>query len=290
MKNRYGQDISSAGPSLIMTWIRWMLIGIGFFVLLGLTFFIVPAGNVAVVTRFGAVNRVAYPGIGVRIPIAEGYVLMDVRTQIDPVDASSASKDLQTVTAKIAVNYHLDGAYAVDVYQNIGADYRNIVIAPAIQNTFKATTAQYTAEQLITNREAVRVAAEQALTEQLAVYHVVVENFNIVNFDFSPDFNAAIEAKQVAQQQVETAKQQLAKAQVDAQSVAAAAKGQADAQVIQAQAEAQSIQLRGQALQQYPNVIQYEFVQKLSGVSWGILPQGSVLPFLQLPAVQTPSQ
>ncbi len=289
MKNRYGQDIAQAAPGMMLNWFKWLAIIVAIMILLGLTFFIVPAGNVAVVTRFGAVNRVAYPGIGIRIPLVEGFVLMDVRTQIDPVDASSASKDLQTVTAKIAVNYHLDGTYAVDVYQNIGADYRNIVIAPAIQNTFKATTAQYTAEQLITQREAVRVAAEDALRGQLAVYHVIVENFNIVNFDFSPDFNAAIEAKQVAQQQVETAKQQLAKAQVDAQSVAAAAQGQANAQVIQAQAEAQSIQLRGQALQTYPSVIQYEFVQKLSGstVQWGILPEGNVLPFLQLPAVPT---
>ncbi len=104
------------------------------------------------------------------------------------------------------------------------------VISPAIQNIFKATTAKFTAEQLINQREIVRVQAENDLRTQLAIYHVQVDNFNIVNFDFSPEFDAAIEAKQVASQQVETAKQQLAKAQVDAQTAVAQAQGQADAQ------------------------------------------------------------
>ena len=208
-----------------------MLIFFGL-ILLMFALYIVPAGSVGVVTRFGAVNRVAYPGLGIKIPLVEWVVRMDVRTQKDEIDSSAASKDLQVVTSTIAVNYHLDGKYAVDVYQNIGSRYQDIVIAPAIQNVFKATTAKFTAEQLITNREAVRIQAEEELSKQLLQYHVIVENFNIVNFDFSPEFNAAIEAKQVAQQQVETAKQRLAQAQVDAQTVLAAAKGQADAQAI----------------------------------------------------------
>lgn len=199
-------------------------------VMLVLSVNIVPAGHVGVVTRWGAVNRVIYPGMSFRIPIAEWVVQMDVRTRKDQVDASAASRDLQTVTSTIAVNYHLDGQYAVAVYQNVGTGYQDILIAPAVQNIFKATTAKFTAEELITNREAVRIQAEEALTEQLAQYHVIVENFNIVNFDFSAEFNAAIEAKQVAQQQVETAKQKLAQAEIDAQAAVAQAQGQADAQ------------------------------------------------------------
>src|SRR4030042_5044268 len=69
----------------------------------------VDAGYVGVITRWGAVNRVVYPGISWKIPIAEGIRKMDVRTQKDQVDASAASRDLQVVTSTIAVNYHLDG-------------------------------------------------------------------------------------------------------------------------------------------------------------------------------------
>ncbi len=155
---------------------------------------------------------------------------MDVRTLKDQVDVAAASKDLQTVTSTVAVNYHLDGQYAAAVYQSVGMHYQDVLIAPAVQNIFKATTAKYTAEELITKREQVRLDSEKALETQLLAYHVIVENFNIVNFDFSPEFNAAIEAKQVAQQQVETAKQLLAKAQIEAQTAVAQAQGQADAQ------------------------------------------------------------
>lgn len=203
---------------------------VGILILALLSFSIVSAGFVGVVTRWGAVNRVIYPGISFKIPIAEGVRKMDTRTLKDEVDASAASKDLQAVTSKIAVNYHLDGKYAAEVYQSVGLNYKDILIAPAIQNTFKATTAKYTAEELITKREAVRIDAEKALADQLLPYHVIVENFNITNFDFSPEFNAAIEAKVTAQQEVETAKQKLARTKIEAETAVAAAQGQADSQ------------------------------------------------------------
>jgi regulator of protease activity HflC (stomatin/prohibitin superfamily) len=250
-------------------WVLWVGVAVLIFALLNLSLYIIPAGSVGVVTRWGAVNRVAYPGLGMKIPIAEGVVRMDVRTLKDEADATAASKDLQVVSSKIAINYHLDGKYAVDVYQNIGPNYKDVVIAPAIQNIFKATTAQFTAEQLITQRESVRLQAENALTTQLAVYHVVVENFNIVNFDFSPEFNAAIEQKQVAQQQVETAKQRLAQAQVDAQSAVAQAQGQADAQKALKDTGALS-----------PEYLQYLFLNKWNGVLPSVM--GGAQPFIDV--------
>src|SRR5437016_144933 len=96
--------------------ISYIAFGIIALVLL-ITFFssiaFVGAGNVGVVTRFGAVNRVVYPGIVIKTPFIEGVNAMDTRTQKDQVDASSASKDLQTVKSTIAVNYHLEGSQAV---------------------------------------------------------------------------------------------------------------------------------------------------------------------------------
>ncbi len=229
----------------------------------------VDAGFVGVVTRLGAVYRVAYPGFVFKAPYIDGIVKIDTRTQKDQVDASAASKDLQAVTSTIAVNYHLDGKYATDVYQNVGVRYQDILVAPAVQNIFKATTAQYTAEELITKREEVRLKAEDALTKQLAEYHVIVENFNIVNFDFSPEFNAAIEAKVTAQQQVETAKQLLAKAQIEAQTAVAQAQGQADAQ----------------AALKNVGALTPEYLQYLALTKWnGILPQvtGGATPFIDV--------
>jgi prohibitin 2 len=174
------------------------------------------------------------------------------------VDAAAASRDLQVVTSVIAVNYHLDGQHATDVYQQVGMKYDEIVVDPAVQNTFKSVTARFTAEELITKRQEVSATAEKELAEQMLNYHVIIENFNIVNFDFSPEYNAAIEAKQVAQQQVETAKQLLAKTQIEAQTAVAKAKGEADAQAALRDAGALT-----------PEYLQYLFLQQWNG----ILPQ-----------------
>lgn len=230
---------------------------------------VIPAGHVGVITRFGAVNRVVYPGLSFRVPFIEGRVKMDIRTQKDQVDTGAASRDLQAVTSTIAVNYHLDGKYAADVFQNVGRNYQEILIAPAVQNIFKASTAKFTAEELITKREEIRLLAEEALAEQLAVYHVIVENFNIVNFDFSPEFNAAIEAKQVAQQQVETARQLLAKAEVEAQTALAQAQGQADAQA--------ALRDSGALTAEY---LRYLALTKWNGVLPGVV--GGATPFIDV--------
>jgi len=199
-------------------------------VLLLMAGFTVPAGRVGVVTKFGAVNRVAYPGFGWKIPFVESVKKMDVRTVKNQVDAAAASKDLQVVTAIIAVNYHLDGQYATNVYQSVGMEYDEVLIDPAVQNTLKAVTAKFTAEELITKRAEVSILAQKALEEEMSSYHIVIENFNIINFDFSPEYNKAIEDKQVAQQSVQTAQQNLARARVEAQAKVVEAQGQADAQ------------------------------------------------------------
>jgi len=238
--------------------------------LIFLSTYTVPAGFVGVVTRFGAVQRIVQPGFGIKIPLVEDVVKMDVRTQKDQTDATADSIDLQAVTSTIAVNYNLDPQYASQVYSSVGTDYADILIAPAIQNIFKATTAQFTAEQLIDQREAVRSKAEASLKSQLAQYHVIVLNFNIVNFNFSDQFNQAIEAKQVAQQQVETAKQLLAKAQVDAQTAVAQAQGQADAQ--KALKDAGSLT---------PEYLEFLAIQKWNGDLPAIV-SGSTTPFIDL--------
>jgi len=194
------------------------------------SFSTVGAGHVGVVTRFGAVNRVIQPGFAIKIPFIEKVVKMETRIQKDLVDASAASKDLQEVRATVAVNYHLDSIKAVDVYQNVGVEYNDRLISPAMQEAFKATTAKYTAEELITDRESVKQEALKQLQGRLIKNHIIIDDFNIVNFDFSKEFNQAIEAKQVAQQNVEKEKQTLQSVEVQAEQARQQAKGQADAQ------------------------------------------------------------
>jgi len=231
-----------------------LIITLAVILLLGQAFYIVPAGFVGVVTRWGAVNRVVAPGLGIKIPLVEAVNRMSVQTQKDEIQATSASSNLQTVSAIIAVNYHLDGQYATKVYQSIGRNYQQIVVAPAIQNAFKSATAKYTAENLIKEREKVRIDAETELQKQLEPYHIVVENFNIINFDFSPEYNASIEAKQVMEQNVQTAKLELEKSRIIAEQKVVEAQAQADAQKALKDTGALS-----------PEYLQYLFLTKWDG-------------------------
>src|SRR5579859_6479779 len=113
----------------------------------------VDAGHVGIVTRFGAVDRVIDPGFSFKLPFVEGVYSMETRTQKEQIEALAASKDLQSVTSTIALNFHLDGQKAIDLYQNIGEDYIDRIIAPAVQEAFKSTTSQFTASDLIVRRE-----------------------------------------------------------------------------------------------------------------------------------------
>lgn len=226
------------------------------------SFTIVNAGHVGVVTRFGAVNRVVNPGMNFKIPIVENITLMETRTQKEQVDAKAASKDLQEVKSTIALNFHLRAEKAVVVYQNIGREYKERIIDPAIQEAFKATTANFTATELITKREAVKQVALKHLKERLSVFNVVVDDFNIVNFDFSEDFNTSIEQKQVAQQNYE-------RARIEATTATTQAQGQADAQKI----------LRDSGS------LSSEYLQFLAVQKWdGKLPNAtSGVPFINIP-------
>lgn len=227
------------------------------------SFSIVRAGRVGVITRFGAVNRVVNPGVVLKIPLIENTVTMETRIQKDQVDAQAASKDLQEVKSTIALNYHLRGERAVEVFQNIGIDYKIRVIDPAIQEAFKAATAKFTAEELITKREAVKKEAFEHLKERLAIFNIIVDDFNIVNFDFSDEFNQAIEQKQVAQQN-------LSRAKLEADTARTQAEGQADAQ--------KTLRESGSLTAEY---LQFLGLQKWNGV----LPQvvGSATPFINIP-------
>ncbi len=240
---------------------------------------VVEAGHVGVVTQFGAVTGQTYdPGFHFKLPFVQEVEDFDVRTQKDQVEATAASKDLQSVKSVIALNYHLDAAQASTVYQSIGTLYKERVVDPAIQEAFKSATAQFTAEELITKRTEVKALAENTLAEQLKRSHVIVDDLNIVNFDFSEDFNTAIEAKQVASQQVLKAKQDLERARVEAEQAVVEAQARADSQLVEANAAAKAQQLQQQSLTEL-------YIQNKAVDKWdGKLPQytgGGALPFIQ---------
>lgn len=233
----------------------------------------VNAGERGVRLQFGAVSGQAVSeGFYFKIPFIQKIVKMDVRVQKEQVTASAASKDLQTVSSQVAVNFNLSPESVTKIYKDVGLDYKVRLIDPALQESVKAVTAKYTAEELITKREVVRDEIKNTLAGKMLAYGIIIDQFNIVDFDFSKSFNDAIEAKVTAEQQALAAKNKLEQIKFEAEQRITTANAEAKAIAIQAQA----IQTQGGA----------EYVNLKAIEKWnGALPQymlGQATPFINL--------
>lgn len=179
---------------------------------------VVGVGQVGIITRFGSVNRDVQSGIHLKLPWPiEHITKMNIQNQKVQLGASAATADLQTVTTTVALNFNLTPATADQVYRQVGTNYENVVIDPILQETVKAVTSGYNATDLIDQRPAVEAKTLAGLQTALTAKGITVDNFSIVNFDFSSQFSAAIENKQVEAQNVQAAQYKLQQAQLNAQ-------------------------------------------------------------------------
>lgn len=220
--------------------IRYLSIIIGFLLIVGGTLVasirFVSAGERGVLLRWGAVQgTILSEGIHLVNPISDTVVNMNIKVQKDEINTEAASKDLQIVSATIATNYHLNPDKVNDIYKNVGINYLDTVITPSIEESVKAATAKFTATELLTKRQEVKADISAQLKERLTKYDIIIDDVSITNFQFSDEFNAAIEKKQVAQQEAERAEYLRQKAEIEKETAILQAQGEAEAQKLQAQ-------------------------------------------------------
>ena len=242
--------------------------------------YIVSAGERAILLTFGKPDLVAQgEGIHFKIPIVQKAVIMDVKTQKYEAEATAASKDLQDVTTKIATNYHLVPESVPRLYTEIGVDYQTRVIMPLEQESVKAITAKYTAEELITKREQVKTDIKDLFIEKLAPRGIIVEDVSIINFAFSASFTQAIENKVTQEQNALAEKNRLS-----------AVEFQAKQRVAQAEGEAKAIQIQVEAIRQNGGqaYVQLQAIQRWNG----ILPvvTGGNIPFIDMSNLMNKTQ
>jgi regulator of protease activity HflC (stomatin/prohibitin superfamily) len=196
----------------------------------------VPAGHRGVMTTFGSPSsEVLSEGIHFRVPLAQKLNLVNVSIQKGEGDGDAASRDLQTVHTRIALNYHVRPDAVVSVFRDLGNEPGQRIIIPSVQEAVKAVTARFTAEELIAKRTEVRDQIMVQLRERLARHGVVVDEFSIVNFNFSRSFNDAIEAKTTAEQLKLKAERDLQRIEVEARQRVAQAKAEAESLAVQRQ-------------------------------------------------------
>ena len=253
MTNSNGNVIDVNGGKLRKTITAVVIILVIAFLVFN-SFTVVSAGHSGVVVTLGEVSdNVLQEGLHFKIPFIQQIVLMDNRVKKAEVsDASSASKDLQTVTSTIVVNYKVLNSYSASVYKNIGMDYESVIITPAVVECVKAVTAKFTAEELITNRQSVSDQMMELLRAKIGNYGIDIQIFNITGFEFTAEYNAAIEAKQTAQQNALKAEQDLQRIRVEAEQT-----------ITQAEAEAEAYRLKSEKIT--PEILISNYIEKWDG-------------------------
>jgi regulator of protease activity HflC (stomatin/prohibitin superfamily) len=263
------RELSNAPKKTSFKGLKWLIAALVALFIAANAFTIVPAGHTGVVLTLGEVSsNPLSEGFHVKAPFIQTVEKMSNKIQVYQTDASAVSRDLQTVKSTIAVNYRLVSDMTPKMYKDTGMDYETILMMPVVQECMKSATAKYNAEQLITERESVSNEVKASLDEKLNGYGIYIEKFNIVNFDFSKEFNEAIEAKQVAEQNLLKTKTEQEQAKVvaktEAEKKVIAANAEAEAILAQANAQAEANKLLEESLSS--KVIAYEQIQKWNGV------------------------
>lgn len=254
-------------------------------------FYTIESGQEGVVLTFGKADAIpSQPGLHMKWPFVQRVVKFDMRTQALGQNAlaggtegtggsleSASSKDLQIVSVKLVVNYRLSTGKSAEIFSKIGAGYEDTVIKPAVHEATKASIAQFNAQELITNREMVRSDIQDLLQVKMQQFNINIQSVSITAFDFSKQFNDAIEAKQTAEQLAFKATNDLERIKVEAEQVAAAARGQRDASIavaegqanatiLTATAEAKKVQLINDQLARSPQYVNWVIANKWSGM------------------------
>ena len=238
----------------------------------------VDAGNLGVVTKWGEIQDTALQeGIHFRTPVKTQIINISTRVHKMEASATASSKDLQVVSTKIALNYRLDASRIVEIFRNIGTRrvVENTIIDPALQESLKKATAQYTAEELITKRQQVKETLGDSITKTLAKSDILVTELSITDFQFDAQYQQAVEAKQVAEQRALTARNDLQRIKVEAEQAEAKARGQANAMLARAEAEAKAQELLRKTIS--PEIVYLRAVEKWDGKQPTIVGEGGAI-------------
>ena len=246
---------------------------------------IVESGHRGVLLHWSAVDTSIPPleeGLHFVVPFQDTVVNMEVRTLKFTEDTDSASRDLQTVSTEVTVNYRASPDAVHVLYKEVGLQYENRVILPAVEEVVKQVTANYNAEELITKRPQVKADIEQEITKRLQVFNIETDVISITDFQFSPLFSQAIESKVEAEQKALKAENDLRRIEVEARQLEAQAVGLANANIAEANGEAEAIKIINQALAENPNYLEWLKTQEWDGRLPLVVGEGGT-PFIQIP-------
>lgn len=221
---------------------------------------IVPTGHIGVVTLYSKVqDRYLDAGFHFISPFVEDVHDIDIRTQKYSNTVEGSAKDLQIVNITLSINYQIKPDKASQLYAEVGENYTDIILNPALQSGLKASMAKFTAEEMVTKRSEVATSITEELNTRLEEYFII-SAVNIENIGFTEEYNKAIEAKTTNQQKAEAEKAQLEIIKVQNEQKINTAEAEAKVRELQSQSVTE------QSLEQLRLEIQRELVNKWNGV------------------------
>lgn len=283
----FGRDTVKGGLGALVAGLVFVFVGLMSFGLVD-----IEPGHVGVVTVFGQVQEDEIPpGIHWRVPIVNSIIVMDTRVRsVRFENYTAASKEQQDLFLNMTLNYHIKAAAASDIIQNIGQDYEDKIVKPRLLDVPKSITDDYPTTTVLNEREEIRQRSIDALKGELDQFGIVVDNIALENFGYSPEYNAAIEQKQIEQQKVQTEQQVLEQRRIQAQQAVVKAQGEADAAIETARGQAEANRLLTESLT--GQLLQWQAIQKLNpNVQVMLVPsdQGFILDLKSLTPTQAPT-
>lgn len=264
-------------------WIVGGVVAFLFLILGACSMTTVDTGHRGVKVRFGEVLGESLPeGLYFVNPATTHVTQLDTRNQRWTGNTQAYTKDIQQAAISFTLNYRLDPSKAHVVYQQIGTDWSEKLVAWPVYEQIKREIGKYEAVELIGAREVAARKIEGDITRSLAGKNVIVTGFTLINIDYSKQFEAAVESKVVAVQKAIAEKNKSVQVEEQARQVVLTAEGDAKAKVVNAQAEAKSIQIRAEALAQNQKLVEWEAVQRWDG-KLPVYQMGGATPFIQLP-------
>jgi len=280
----------------------------------------VEYGTVGLIVRFGGLTgQVFEPGLHWKTPFIDRLVTVQTVVQsyetsdhpeesgadFTDVAVTAQTTDGQQIRVKYTLLFRIPAEHAVDITQNIGysgAVVENVVKAHS-RNLARLWAQNYSAADLYSDEGIFdyEQSVRSALAEEFDEFGVVLNDFLVRKVEFSEQYVDAIEDKQIAQEAIETAKyesdaaeyekeRQIRLSEAEAQRIRLMAEAEAERARLLADAEAYSIEKRGEALQAFPELTQWEFVRNLQNVQWGILPSEGIAPLIPMPEFPTTQQ